>query len=71
MTHEEVMDWIITAMSWCLHLMLLCTMILVVGFGAGYATEKYAQKDPRCLNSACEQQCKPNARFVRHQGCVK
>ena len=71
MTHEEVMDWIITAMSWCLHLICLCAMVLVVGFGAGYMSEPAATKDPRCINSACDAQCKPNARFVRHQGCVK
>jgi hypothetical protein len=71
MTHEEVYMWLIKLMVACLWVIGICAAILIVGGVAGYATEKYAQKDPRCINSACEQQCKPNARFVRHQGCSK
>jgi len=71
MTHEEVMDWIVTVSAAALWMCGLMASILVLGFSVGYVSETYAHKDPRCVNSACDKECKPNARFVRHQGCVK
>ena len=70
MTYEEVMGWLMKLMAAALWIMGICALILVTGFTAGYITEKVA-KDGRCINSACDTQCKVGARFVLHQGCVK
>jgi hypothetical protein len=69
MTHEFVMTWIIRLMGFAAWVIVVCASILITGFAAGYATETYAIKNARCINSACDQPCKPGARFVRHQGC--
>ena len=71
MTHEQVYGWLVNVMGACLWLMAVCASILILGFSAGYATETYAIKNARCINAACDQPCKPGARFVRHAGECK
>ena len=45
-------------------------LVIVLSASAGYVSTKI-ERDARCLNSACADPCKPNARFVRHAGCLK
>ena len=71
MTQEEVMTFLVKIMAACLWMIGITATILIVGFSAGYVTEKFSHKDPRCINAACDTKCKPNARFVRHEGCEK
>ena len=71
MMYEEVQAWLIKLMTGCLWLIGFCATVLVIGFGSGYAIEKYDQANPRCINSACEAPCKEGARFVKNQGCLK
>ena len=76
MSLEDVLNWIEGIMNFCLYAMAVAAVIVVVGFTAGYFTERFAVevrevRPARCLNSACDQTCKPNGRFVRHQGCEK
>jgi hypothetical protein len=71
MTHEETTGWILRIMGICIWAIAVIVSILLLGFAAGYVTETYAIKNARCINSACDQPCKPNARFQRHAGECK
>jgi len=72
MTHEDVMGWLVTLMNWALITIAVCSVVLIAGFIGGYVSENAAiNRADRCVNSLCEQACKSNGRFVRHQGCVK
>ena len=70
MTQEEIMDWmdsLISAVAWA---MTVIGSIIFIGLVSGYTVEKVNEsRAAKCTNSACEQPCKPGARFVRHQGC--
>ena len=70
MTHEEVMDWMDSLIAIATWAMAVIGSIIVIGLVSGYTVEKVVQyRTDKCTNSACEQPCKPGARFVRHQGC--
>jgi hypothetical protein len=72
MTHEDLMDWLVTLMNWAMVLMAVCLAVLIAGFIGGYVSETVAiKRADRCINSMCDATCKPNGRFVRHQGCTK
>ena len=71
MMYEEVQKWLIAICTGCLWLIGCGAAILVIGFGSGYAIEKYDQSNPRCINSLCEYPCKEGARFVKNQGCLR
>jgi hypothetical protein len=69
MRQETVMRWIVNILGVVTWVIVVIASILALGIIAGFATETYAQRKPRCINSACDQPCNPGARFVRHQGC--
>ena len=71
MTQEEVFEWLSNVSWFVLWAMTICASILIVGFIAGYASEKAADREGRCINSACETVCKDGQRFKRHEGCAK
>jgi len=57
---------------WALCTVLALMVLVQVSFVAGYLSfrGKHIRVD-RCLNSACDQPCKPSTRFVRHMGVCK
>jgi hypothetical protein len=72
MTHEDLMDWLVKLMDWVLIIMAVCLVVMLTAFIGGYVSETVAiNRSDRCINSTCDTACKPNGRFVRHQGCTK
>jgi len=69
MTQEEVLEFLNKVMNACLVFIAFTVFIFILFSSAGYAVEKY--REAKCINSACETKCKENARFIRHEGCLK
>lgn len=71
MTQKTVAKWLGFLIGLAFWGMVVTSSILVLGFTAGYATEKYAQAQ-RCARGMCDDgSCKSHPRFVKRKGCEK
>jgi hypothetical protein len=71
MTQKTVAKWLSWLMAIALWGMAVTASIMVLGFTAGYATEKYAQAQ-RCARGMCDDgACRPHPRFIKRKGCER
>jgi hypothetical protein len=72
MTQQELWDFFMLAGRVLRNVFAVIGLLVVVAV-LGYTSgkDKQQQVSARCINSTCDQPCKPGARFTRHTGECK